>query len=117
MPSQISTTSLSEVMGALRRQFPLLILLSCLLNLLLLVASIYMLQVYDRVLSSGSLDTLLWLTLIAIFAVVIYGVLEQARRVVLSRGRVPRRNAERAADVLRVQALRRRGSPYPFKQP
>ena len=85
MPSQISTTSLSEVMGALRRQFPLLILLSCLLNLLLLVASIYMLQVYDRVLSSGSLDTLLWLTLIAIFAVVIYGVLEQARRVVLSR--------------------------------
>ncbi|APG91087.1 type I secretion system ATPase [Sinorhizobium americanum] len=60
-------------------------MLSCLLNLLLLVSSIYMLQVYDRVLSSGSLDTLLWLTLIAIFAVVIYGALEQARRVVLGR--------------------------------
>ncbi|MEI3854022.1 MULTISPECIES: type I secretion system permease/ATPase [unclassified Ensifer] len=80
-----STTRLAEVMAAVRRELPLLIVLSCLLNLLLLVASIYMLQVYDRVLSSGSLDTLLWLTLIAIFAIVIYGALEQARRVVLSR--------------------------------
>ncbi|MCA1407293.1 type I secretion system permease/ATPase [Ensifer sp. IC3342] len=85
MPHDTSTTRLAEVMGAIRRQFPLLIGLSCLLNLLLLVASIYMLQVYDRVLSSGSLDTLLWLTLIATFAVVIYGALEQARRVVLGR--------------------------------
>ncbi|MDK1482501.1 type I secretion system permease/ATPase, partial [Sinorhizobium sp. 6-117] len=85
MPHDSSTTRLAEVMGAIRRQFPLLIVLSCLLNLLLLAASIYMLQVYDRVLSSGSLDTLLWLTLIAVFAVVIYGALEQARRVVLGR--------------------------------
>ncbi|WP_037382484.1 type I secretion system permease/ATPase [Sinorhizobium americanum] len=85
MPAHASTTRLQEVISAIRRQFPLLILLSCLLNLLLLVSSIYMLQVYDRVLSSGSLDTLLWLTLIAIFAVVIYGALEQARRVVLGR--------------------------------
>ena len=69
---------LADALQAVRRQFPVLVLLSCLLNLLLLVTSIYMLQVYDRVLSSGSLDTLLWLTLIALFAVVIYGLLEQA---------------------------------------
>ncbi|SCW70713.1 ATP-binding cassette, subfamily C, exporter for protease/lipase [Rhizobium mongolense subsp. loessense] len=85
MLPQVSTTRLAEVMGAIRRQFPLLIVLSCLLNLLLLVTSIYMLQVYDRVLSSGSLDTLMWLTLIAIFAVAVYGMLEQARRMVLGR--------------------------------
>ncbi|MBB4278081.1 type I secretion system permease/ATPase [Rhizobium mongolense] len=85
MLPQVSTTRLAEVMGAIRRQFPLLIVLSCLLNLLLLVTSIYMLQVYDRVLSSGSLDTLMWLTLIAIFAVAVYGTLEQARRMVLGR--------------------------------
>jgi ATP-binding cassette, subfamily C, bacterial exporter for protease/lipase len=76
---------LTDAVAAVRRQFPVLILLSCLLNLLLLVTSIYMLQVYDRVLSSGSLDTLLWLTLIALFAVAVYGVLEQARRTILAR--------------------------------
>ena len=54
-------------------------------NLLLLVSSIYMLQVFDRVLSSGSLDTLLWLTIAAVFAIAIYGVLELARRRLLSR--------------------------------
>jgi PrtD family type I secretion system ABC transporter len=85
MPCQASTTRLAEVTGAVRRQFPLLIALSCLLNLLLLVATIYMLQVYDRVLSTGSLDTLLWLTVIALFAIAIYGVLEQSRRMTLGR--------------------------------
>jgi PrtD family type I secretion system ABC transporter len=54
-------------------------------NLLLLVTSIYMLQVFDRVLSSGSLDTLLWLTIVAVFAIAVYGVLELARRRLLSR--------------------------------
>lgn len=85
MPCQTSTTRLAEVTGAVRRQFPLLIALSCLLNLLLLVSTIYMLQVYDRVLSTGSLDTLLWLTVIALFAITIYGVLEQSRRMTLGR--------------------------------
>ncbi|WP_135450999.1 type I secretion system permease/ATPase [Tabrizicola caldifontis] len=76
---------LTLALRAVRRQFPVLVLLSCLLNLLLLVTNIYMLQVYDRVLSSGSLDTLIWLTLIAVFAIVIYGVLEHARRKTLAR--------------------------------
>ena len=45
--------------SAIRRQAPALFVFSCLVNLLLLVSAIYMLQVYDRVLSSGSMDTLL----------------------------------------------------------
>ncbi len=69
MPGQPAATNLAEVTGALRSQLPLLIVLSCLLNLLLLVSAIYMLQVYDRVLSTGSLDTLLWLTVIALLAI------------------------------------------------
>ncbi|WP_163269401.1 type I secretion system permease/ATPase [Chelativorans alearense] len=85
MPRQTNTTRLTEVMGAVRGQIPLLVGLSCLLNLLLLVAAIYMLQVYDRVLTSGSLDTLLWLTVIALFAAAIYGALEQSRRMILGR--------------------------------
>jgi len=75
----------SGVVGELRRQMPLLVLLSCVLNLTLLVGAIYMLQVYDRVLTSGSVDTLIWLTGIAVFVIVIYGILERARRQILSR--------------------------------
>lgn len=53
-------------------------------NLLLLVAPLYMLQVYDRVLSSGSHDTLIWLTLLAVFLLGIYGAAEAGRRRVCS---------------------------------
>ncbi|HBB55477.1 MAG TPA: hypothetical protein DCZ49_04745, partial [Hyphomonadaceae bacterium] len=49
-------------------------------NILLLVSPIYMLQIYDRVLLSGSLDTLGWLTLIALFLLCIYAAAEAGRR-------------------------------------
>lgn len=75
----------TEVMVAVRQQKRALILVSCFVNLLLLVTAIYMLQIYDRVLTSGSLDTLLWLTVIALFAIAMYGILEQSRRLILSR--------------------------------
>ena len=39
---------------------------SLLTNLLMLVSPIYMLQIYDRVLVSGSSDTLIWLSIIAV---------------------------------------------------
>lgn len=48
-------------------------------NLLLLVPSVYMLQVYDRVLPSNSESTLLMLTLIAVFLFVAMGSLEWIR--------------------------------------
>lgn len=54
-------------------------------NLLLLASSIYMLQVFDRVLSSGSLDTLFWLTVAAMVAIAAYGLLEHARRRILAK--------------------------------
>ena len=56
---------------------------SLLLNLLMLVPTIYMLQVYDRVLSTGSLSTLLMLTLITVFLFTVYGGLEWLRAQVL----------------------------------
>ena len=66
-----------------RRQVPALLLFSLLANLLLLASTVYMLQIYDRVLSSGSIDTLLWLTLAVIGAIAVYGMLEHARRMML----------------------------------
>ncbi|WP_011579961.1 MULTISPECIES: type I secretion system permease/ATPase [Chelativorans] len=55
------------------------------LNLLMLSVPLYMLSIYDRVLTGRSLETLLMLTLIAIGALVITSVLEAARQLILSR--------------------------------
>lgn len=49
-------------------------------NLLLLVSPIYMLQIYDRVVTSGSIDALIWLSAIAVFLLAIYGAAEAGRR-------------------------------------
>ena len=73
------------MLRAVRRLFPSLMAVSCLVNILLLVGAIYMLQVYSRVLASGSVDTLVWLTLAALAAIAVYGVLEQVRRLILGR--------------------------------
>lgn len=58
---------------------------SCSYNLLLFAPSIYLLQIYDRVLSSRSGDTLLLLTLIVAITVVVGGVFDALRRAVLGR--------------------------------
>jgi PrtD family type I secretion system ABC transporter len=58
---------------------------SCIANLLFLVSPLYMLQVYDRVLSSGSMDTLALLTGISVFLLLIYIAADGGRRRVLAR--------------------------------
>jgi len=79
------TTHFDSCIAQIRRQMLPLGVFSFAANLLLLVSSIYMLQIFDRVLSSGSMDTLLWLTVAAVCAIAIYGILELARRRLLSR--------------------------------
>ncbi|WP_297506529.1 type I secretion system permease/ATPase [uncultured Caulobacter sp.] len=56
------------------------------INILALVSPLYMLQVYDRVLSSRNVATLVVLTLICVFLFVVYGLLEALRTQVLVRG-------------------------------
>ncbi|MEL6686378.1 MAG: ATP-binding cassette domain-containing protein [Pseudomonadota bacterium] len=56
------------------------LIFSVFINLLLLVSPIYMLQVYDRILTSGSVDTLIWITVIALFLLSMYAVVEAGRR-------------------------------------
>ena len=58
---------------------------SFIINLLLLVSPIYMLQLYDRVLSSGSGDTLLVLSIIALFLLGLLGLLEVVRNRIMGR--------------------------------
>ena len=58
---------------------------SLIINVLLLVSPLYMLQIYDRVLSSGSQETLIALTGIAIFLLIVLGMLEVVRSRILIR--------------------------------
>lgn len=55
------------------------------INLLILTSPIYMMQVYDRVLASGRIETLVMLTLIAGIAVLVLGLLEMVRNKLLAR--------------------------------
>lgn len=54
-------------------------LFSLLINLLMLAMPLYLLQVYDRVLPSASIETLIYLSLIAIGALAFLGLLEIIR--------------------------------------
>ena len=68
--------------GALSRCVPALVMslgISLFLTLTLLVVPIYMVQVYDRVLSSRSLPTLFWLTVVVIGALIVHAVLQLSR--------------------------------------
>lgn len=78
-------TPLEMTLRACTGALALVFVYGCSYNLLLLAPSIYLLQIYDRVLSSRSSDTLLMLTLIVAFAVVVGGVLDALRRAVLGR--------------------------------
>jgi len=78
-------TPLKAALRACAGSLGLVFAYSCSYNLLLLAPSIYLLQIYDRVLSSRSGATLLMLTLIVAFTVVIGGVLDALRRAALGR--------------------------------
>ena len=78
-------TPLDRAMRTLRPAILVAIIFSLFINVLALVSPIYMLQIYDRVLSSRNEMTLLFITIIAVFLFVIYSILEAMRTQVLVR--------------------------------
>lgn len=81
-------TAPDEIKSALqtfRSAFRSVASFSAVINILMLVPSLYMLQVYDRVLASGNQTTLLMLTLMMIGAYLCIGGLEFVRSFVLIR--------------------------------
>ncbi|RWB52860.1 type I secretion system permease/ATPase [Mesorhizobium sp.] len=58
---------------------------SVLINILLLVIPLYLLQVYDRVLPSSSIETLFYLSLIAVLALAFLGFLDAVRAIYTQR--------------------------------
>jgi ATP-binding cassette subfamily C protein EexD len=74
-----------HVLAACRPSLVSVGVLSCAINVLFLVPALYMLQVYDRVLTSGSRPTLLVLSLLVVFLLAALGVLEWIRTQILVR--------------------------------
>ena len=82
---------------------------SCVVNVLMLTGPLFMLQVYDRVLTSGSVPTLLALTAIVLVCYAYYGLLEYIRaRMMVRVGRRFEENLRnRVFDVMAQLTLRR----------
>ena len=78
-----SATLLTSTVAACGRAFAAVVLFSMGINLLMLAAPIYMLQVFDRVLASRSIETLVLLTAMAVFAILTLAALEAVRNHVL----------------------------------
>jgi PrtD family type I secretion system ABC transporter len=79
------SNELKETFYAARYIFISIAIFSFFLNLLMLVSPFYMLQVYDRVLTSQSKDTLYMLTILAVGLLGISAILELARGRILVR--------------------------------
>lgn len=82
---KIPDTILGGALASLRGGFVAAAGFSVFANLLLLVPSLYMLQVYDRVLASRSLPTLAAITIMAIGALVVLAGLDAVRSRILVR--------------------------------
>ncbi|MGQ0673243.1 MAG: type I secretion system permease/ATPase, partial [Hyphomicrobium sp.] len=76
---------LFDAINASRRQFIATGAFSFVINILMLAGPLFMLQVYDRVMTSGSLPTLVTLTIMTAVLYVITGLLELVRTRVIVR--------------------------------
>jgi ATP-binding cassette, subfamily C, bacterial EexD len=78
-------SDLQEALTLCKKSFLTVGFFSLFINFLMLVPAIYMLQLYDRVLSSGSQSTLLMLTLLLVVLFITMGLLEWVRSQILVR--------------------------------
>ncbi len=86
LPEQgVADDLLSTALKHVRSSLGTVLAFSLVINLLMLVAPIYMLQVYDRVLTSGKTETLLFLTLMACIALLVMAVLDAMRSILTTR--------------------------------
>ncbi|MGE3149779.1 MAG: hypothetical protein AB7K04_11995 [Pseudorhodoplanes sp.] len=72
-------TLISEVTTPLKRAIVGLIAFSAAINILMLASPIFMYQIYDRVLPTRHVDTLLALCLLMLLAMLVLAVLEATR--------------------------------------
>ena len=109
---QKSAGEITAVIKASRGVFISTWFFSCVINILMLTGSLFMLQVYDRVIPSGSVPTLVALALIVLILYAYYGVLEYVRTRLLVRigRRVEESLGSRVFDVVAGLAMRKSGN-------
>jgi ATP-binding cassette subfamily C protein len=76
---------LRHLLLSCKSYFVTVMVFSCAINLLYLAGPLYMLQVYDRVVSSGSIVTLVMLTLVLLLAFAALAALDTVRGRILAR--------------------------------
>jgi PrtD family type I secretion system ABC transporter len=81
----VQRRSLAELTGGFRGIVLFLFLMSGLINILALTGSFYMMQIYDRALTSGSIPTLVMLSLLAIGLYLFQGAFDVIRSQILVR--------------------------------
>jgi PrtD family type I secretion system ABC transporter len=113
--TRIRKSVLGTAIAASRRALIGLVLFSLFLNVLMLAPSLYMMQVYDRVLVTHSTDTLLLLSVIMAVALAVGGLLELVRgRIMLEVGNWMERRVGPAALASSLNlALNGRTAPTP----
>ena len=85
LPSQPGTEPLAEAFRACRTHFVWAAVFSALVNVLYLAPTLYMMQVYDRVVPTGGMDTLFLVTVVAVFALATLAALDWLRTRLLIR--------------------------------
>jgi PrtD family type I secretion system ABC transporter len=85
LPPVVRRSELGEALRACRSAFLGVGVMSCIINLLYLTGSIFMLEVYDRVLPSRSVPTLIGLVVLASFLYLAQGALDTIRGRILGR--------------------------------
>lgn len=79
------SSALDNGIAAVRRNLLIVLLFSCVINVLVLAIPVYLFQISDRVLTSRSLDTLVMLTTVIIGAVLLQAAFDAIRRFILMR--------------------------------
>ncbi|MEQ1669414.1 MAG: type I secretion system permease/ATPase [Hyphomicrobium sp.] len=98
-------SEVKDAVAASRRALNATFLFSAVINILMMAGPLFMLQVYDRVLSSGSFPTLIALSAITAGLYCIIGMLELARSRII--GRVGAEIDQRLSDRIFEAALRK----------
>jgi PrtD family type I secretion system ABC transporter len=84
-PAPIEDTEIKRVFRACTGTFFIIAVFSLAINMLTFVAPLYMMQLFDRVLASRSVDTLIMLTLIACAALAVLSLIDGIRSQILVR--------------------------------
>jgi PrtD family type I secretion system ABC transporter len=110
--TQKANGEIMAVIKASRGVFISTWIFSCIVNILMLTGSLFMLQVYDRVIPSSSIPTLVALGLIVLVLYAYYGLMEYVRTRLLVRigRRIEEKLGGRVFDVVAGMAVRKMGN-------